>query len=127
MEELFSNAESMAEIAHALSHPVRLQILAILRENGAFVMHLTARLDRPQSNISQHLAILREAGLVTDERDGMNVAYRIRDSRLFELLDRLEAMAPERLRPNAHGQGRRQGRPWGDCRCPRCNSSPKIS
>jgi ArsR family transcriptional regulator len=126
MERLFSNEESMAEIAHALSHPVRLQILAILRESEAFVMHLTARLDRPQSNISQHLAILREAGLVTDERDGMNVAYHIRDPRLYEFLDRLEALAPEREGPHARrGPGHRHGRPWGECHCPRC--SPKIS
>ena len=123
----FREIEEAARIARALSHPVRLRILDELREGGAYVMHLTTVLGRPQANISQHLMVLREAGLVTAEREGMTVIYRVRDPRLLALVDQLlelaashvvargaeEPLAREELPP----RGRRRR---GACRCPRC-------
>ena len=50
-----------AEILKALAHPVRLEILAKIGSEGAYVMDLYSWLGRPQANISQHLAILRAA------------------------------------------------------------------
>lgn len=122
-EEL-SRVEATAQVAQALAHPVRVQILELLRSEGAYVMHLTTMLGRPQANISQHLAILREAGLVVDEREGMTVVYRVKDPRVFDLVDRLEALAPHaRVRvdlASALGvEARRGGRGRG-CHCPRC-------
>jgi ArsR family transcriptional regulator len=110
-----------AAIAQALAHPVRLRILELLRDEGAYVMHLTATLGRPQANVSQHLAILREAGLVQDEREGMTVVYRVTDPRIFDVIARLQALHPsprERVRfaiPMPRGRGRH-----ATCRCPRC-------
>jgi len=87
-------------------------------------MHLTAMLDRPQANISQHLAILRDAGLVTDEREGMTVIYRVRDERVFDVIGRLAALASAATLKGdpgyapgwwRHGGGRGRG-----CGCPRC-------
>jgi len=116
--------DTSAGVAHALAHPARLQILELLRNEGAYVMHLTTALGRPQANISQHLAILRDAGLVVDKREGMTVVYRVRDRRVFELVDLLK-MLPFRPtgRPKSGGAstgcaqhgGRCQG-----CHCPRC-------
>lgn len=113
--------ESAARVAQALAHPVRLYILSLLREEGsAYVMHLTASLERSQANISQHLAILREAGLVVDERDGMSVIYQAKDRRIFDLLDRLAALASAGTRAATSGRGMIwRGRPRG-CGCPRC-------
>ncbi|MCL4395134.1 MAG: ArsR family transcriptional regulator [Chloroflexi bacterium] len=54
---------------------------------------MTTALGRPQANISQHLAVLREANLVVDEREGMTVVYRMQDPRVFDLVDRLKALA----------------------------------
>ncbi len=115
--------ESAARVAQALAHPVRLQILNLLREEGsAYVMHLTASTERPQANISQHLAILREAGLVTDERDGMSVIYRVTDRRVFDVLDRLAGLTT----PEAGKASQlfipmmRTGRRPRGCGCPRC-------
>jgi DNA-binding transcriptional ArsR family regulator len=118
-----AEAQAAAEVAQALAHPVRLQILDLLRDEGAYVMHLTTMLGRPQANISQHLAVLREAGLVMDERDGMTVVYRVRDPRVFALVDQLKALGKL---PAAVGQpaGRSQRRQAGSeplCRCPRCS------
>jgi len=120
-------AQATAKVAHALAHPARLQILDLLRDEGAYVMHLTAALGRPQANVSQHLMVLREAGLVVPEREGMTVIYRVRDPRVFEVVDRLKALAESRARagvveqwdrlPGPHGMRRRGAR---RCRCPRC-------
>ena len=68
-----------AALVKALAHPTRLQILDILAQDDACVCHLTAVLGQRQPYISQQLMILREAGLVTDRRDGVMVYYRLAD------------------------------------------------
>jgi len=125
-------ADAAAAVGRALAHPVRLQILELLRDEGAYVMHLTTALDRRQANISQHLAVLREAGLVADERQGMTVVYRVRDRRVFALLDELRALAPlataqghgphEDGEPRCRhaGRGHMHGHHGSACHCPRC-------
>lgn len=108
---------------------MRLQILELLRREGAYVMHLTAVLDRPQANISQHLAVLREAGLVEDTREGMTVIYRVRAPRIFDLVDRLKGLASlsaaqpgfaERIRGGRTSRPSTFGGQLRGCRCPRC-------
>ena len=116
-----------ARIARAISHPVRLQILNELRQEGAYVMHLTATLERPQANISQHLMVLREAGLVRAIREGMTVLYQIRDPEVLTVVDALLTLAEKRAAQRdqvaeaglQEGHGRRR-RHRGKCRCPRC-------
>ncbi len=121
MVESAGQVEGTAGIAQALAHPVRLRILDLLRDEGAYVMHLTTMLGRGQANISQHLAILREAGLVADEREGMTVVYRVRDPRVFDLIDQMAMLAaPSQVRRSYSSEmpfARRGGR---GCHCPRC-------
>ena len=66
-----------ADRLKAMAHPLRLEILDILRWEAECVCHLSAALDKPQPYISQQLAILRNAGVIVDEREGTNVFYRI--------------------------------------------------
>jgi ArsR family transcriptional regulator len=121
-------AEDAARIARAISHPVRLQILNELRGEGAYVMHLTTVLERPQANISQHLMVLREAGLVRPIREGMTVLYQISDPQVLQVVDDLLSLARKRAANRAlateseeeAGRGRRRRR-QGKCRCPRCS------
>lgn len=80
--------QSEAQLFQALAHPVRLRILDILARQEACVCHLTAALGQRQPYVSQQLAALRQAGLVTDRRDGTLIYYRIADDQLAELLDR---------------------------------------
>ncbi len=120
-------ADAVAKAAQALAHPVRLQILELLQDEGAYVMHLTHVLNRRQAYLSQHLAILREAGLVVGERKGMTVVYRVADRRLFKLLDVFREVAS-----SWGGTGRKHSaitsfwvrgsrpRTVKGCRCPRC-------
>ena len=79
--------ETSASILKALSHPVRLQILTVLRDEEACVCHLESFLGQRQAYISQQLMKLRDAGLVTDRRDGMNVFYRLTNEAVEPLLD----------------------------------------
>ena len=118
-------ADRAALLAQALGHPVRLQILEILGKDGAYFMHIANMLGRPQANLSQHLSILREVGLVHAEREGMTVFYRLSPSGLAVLLDALRTLA-EQAKPEAEFPqhwGRHRGRHRrGGCRCPRCQS-----
>ncbi len=86
-----------SEIAEALSHPTRILILQLLRGKEAYVMDLVKWIGRPQANISQHLAILRDLGIVMDEREGMQVKYRIRDDKIFNVIDSLMDVAKSKM------------------------------
>jgi len=126
MNDLFLENPDLADraalIAQALAHPVRLQILEIIGEEGAYFMHIANLLARPQANLSQHLSLLREAGLVEAQREGMTVFYRLALPGLLPLLEALRAAA-ERGAPQLDlpvRWGRHRGRRGGPCRCPRC-------
>ena len=112
-----------AGIFRALGHPVRLEILGILLAEGeACVCHLQARLGLRQAYLSQQLARLRQAGLVVDRREGLNVFYRPVTEGIGDLLrvgDRLEAELGDlgdALRAS-HIAGSKAPQP---CPCPRC-------
>jgi DNA-binding transcriptional ArsR family regulator len=69
--------KAQAQVFSALAHPARLEILALLREGEACVCHIQAMLDQRQAYISQHLNVLRRAGLVTKRKEGLRVYYQI--------------------------------------------------
>ena len=73
----------------ALGHPVRLRIAAGLLRHQCRVGRIVSRLGLPQSTVSQHLGILRRAGVIVPERQGVRVCYRIADPELARLLTRL--------------------------------------
>ena len=116
------NSLHSAAIAHALSHPVRIEIITLLSKAELTVSEITEKLARPQANISQHLAALREVKLVESTRNGMSVEYRLSASavkNLLALLNQLAGRIPAegftprgrgRRRGGGRGQGRGQGR-----------------
>jgi ArsR family transcriptional regulator len=87
MAETMDGFQTQAQLFRALSHPVRLRILDILSQQEACVCHLTEILDQRQPYVSQQLATLREAGLVTDRREGTLIYYRPAHDHLASLLD----------------------------------------
>lgn len=103
------NYEEHAALFHILSHPVRLQILDELRQCSACVCHLQAVTGRPQAYVSQQLRILRDAGLVVDEKDGQNVFYRLQIDLVVKLLNEILGPAGS----PSHPEG---------CTCPFCSS-----
>ena len=79
---------------HALSDETRLRILERLRRGERCVCELTDALDAAQSRLSFHLRILKEAGLVTDRRDGRWSYYAINPAALREAGDVVGELAP---------------------------------
>ena len=100
-----------------LSHPTRLAILELLRDGEHCVCHIEAYLGLRQSAVSQQLALLREAGLVLDRRDGWNVFYRLCDTKLSNLLDEAAALT------GAKGPEITDQKVY--CACPHC--APKAT
>jgi ArsR family transcriptional regulator len=76
-----------ANICQALADPKRILILYVLGEHPRHVTGLAELLDLPQPTISRHLRVLRQQSLVTAERDGATVVYRLSDRRIIEVLD----------------------------------------
>jgi len=88
---------SRAEVLfHALSDATRLSILAMLRDGERCVCELQDELDAAQSRLSFHLRVLKEAGLVSDRREGRWSYYEIIPGALAEVHDLTVGMQPRR-------------------------------
>jgi len=78
--------QELAELAKALAHPARVQILRLLvRKNACICGEIVDELPLAQSTVSQHLKILKEAGLVRGDVDGPRVCYCIEPRALRRL------------------------------------------
>ena len=76
-----------SNILKAIANPIRLCILnCLMNSNECNVSELQKKLDKPQSTISQHLRILKQAGIVKGERDGLEIHYLIIDKEVEKLL-----------------------------------------
>ena len=82
-----------ADLFHALSDQTRLAILHRLRLGERCVCELTDALDAAQSRLSFHLKVLKDAGLVTDRREGRWTYYTLNASSLDEIADFVDALA----------------------------------
>ncbi len=74
-----TNMKAIAQIFKALSDETRLRILALLTRGELCVCDLMAVLRLPQSTVSRHLAYLRNAGLISDRREGVWMYYRLEE------------------------------------------------
>jgi len=70
----------------AMSHPLRLRILCTLGEKEVSVQEIVECVGTSQSNISQHLAILRDKGILASRKDANRVYYRVGDARSLRLI-----------------------------------------
>jgi ArsR family transcriptional regulator len=93
---LASTRETTAQVFHALSDPTRLQLVELLRHGERCVCDLTGALDAAQSRLSFHLKVLKEAGLVTDRREGRWIYYELRREAFEELGAMLSDLEPHR-------------------------------
>jgi ArsR family transcriptional regulator len=108
--------DQLSRLFKVLTHPARLQILNLLREGEECVCHMEAHLGYRQAYLSQQLAILREAGLITDRRDGWNVYYRVSEPGVYQVIDQARAIVGVRF-PKRSGR-----RAAAACPCPKCSS-----
>lgn len=73
-----------ADFCKAMAHPVRLEIIDLLKGGGRQVGELAEVVGVSQANLSQHLSVLRDRGVVRAERDGNNVTYSLTDEKIVK-------------------------------------------
>jgi DNA-binding transcriptional ArsR family regulator len=78
--------EQAARAMKAIAHPLRLKILCVLGEQQVSVQEIVDAVGTSQSNISQHLAILREKGIIGARKDANRVFYSVSDQRTLQLI-----------------------------------------
>ena len=86
-------------IFSSLDSPLRLKILRLLADRGHYVHELVTKLEKSQPLISQHLRVLKSAGLVRSERSGREVIYNLTSPKSLKLINTAAALYDE-LAPN---------------------------
>ena len=76
----------------AISHPLRLKILCTLGDSEVCVQAIVDNVGTSQSNISQHLAILRDKGILSSRKDANKVFYRVDDQRTLRLIGMMQEL-----------------------------------
>jgi len=99
-----------------LAHPERLCILDVLRREPECVCHLEAVLGKPQPYVSQQLGLLRQAGMIEDEKAGLNVYYRLVDAEIVAWLDQVLGEVESEHPQMAHYKQ------IISCPCPKCDA-----
>ncbi len=92
-EELIQRDEDIEQASKslkAMSHPLRLKILCVLGDREISVQDIVDCVGTSQSNISQHLAILRDKGILASRKDANRVYYRVGDGRTLKLIDMMQ-------------------------------------
>ena len=90
-----------ASICHTLANPKRLEIIDKLRASELSVTALAEALEISQANLSQHLAIMRQKGIVTTRRDGLNVFYKLSNPKIVKACDLMRQVLLEHLETGA--------------------------
>ena len=111
--------KAQSNIFKILAHPVRLSILEILRDGEQCVCHMEAMLGLRQAYISQHLMVLREAGVLADRRDGWNMYYRVVRPEVFAVLDAMVTLTGNPVKI-VHQHAKKE------CPCPKCNAVQHV-
>ena len=86
-----------AEVCKAMANPTRLKILSSLQQGEQSVQALAKRLKVRKANLSQHLAVLRQRGIVDTRRDGLNMYYRCANPKMLKACEILKEVLLEQL------------------------------
>ncbi len=86
-----------ASICHTLANPKRLEIIDKLRTRELSVTALAEALEISQANLSQHLALMRQRGIVTSRREGLNVFYKLNNPKIIQACDLMRQVLLEHL------------------------------
>ena len=114
----------ISKLLMLIGQPARIRILLVIASAEACVCHMEAVTGMRQASISQHLMVLRRAGLVTHHRVGRNIFYRLVRPEVLEILAQsalLAGIAPEQLKSLSIRQ-------VPGCTCPQCapDLDPKL-
>jgi DNA-binding transcriptional ArsR family regulator len=87
--ELIGRGDSIREASaamQAMAHPLRLKILCLVGNQELSVLEIVEAVGTTQSNISQHLAVLRDHGILESRKEANKVFYRITDGRIMKMI-----------------------------------------
>jgi ArsR family transcriptional regulator len=84
--------EKGSELLKAIAHPVRMEMIVRLKADGCNVSEIQKNLGLPQSTISQHLRILKNAGVLSSRREGTRVCYTVEKKEVLEIIKMLRGM-----------------------------------
>jgi DNA-binding transcriptional ArsR family regulator len=87
--DLIGRSESINQASaamQAMAHPLRLKILCLVGKEELSVLEVVDAVGTTQSNISQHLAVLREHGILASRKEANKVFYRIADARVLKMI-----------------------------------------
>ena len=90
--------ELKADILKALAQPTRLRILELLREGEKCICEIVPALNGEQSNISRHISLMQKSQIVTTRKDGVKVMVKVRDPRVFDILDKVSVILKNQMK-----------------------------
>jgi DNA-binding transcriptional ArsR family regulator len=93
--------EARAGVLKALAHPTRLFIVEELEKGERYVCDLTAMIGADVSTVSKHLAVLKQAGIVADDKRGNQVFYRLRVPCILNFFGCVESVLETRVKEKA--------------------------
>ena len=100
-----------ADVLKTLAHPRRLEMAHLLADEPMTVHHLAERMALAQPNVSQHLALMRAAGVVDAERDGREIRYHLADPDIIRACRLMRTALPRRIARLADISSRPAGAP----------------
>ncbi len=121
--------QTQAQLFKVLMHPTRLAILDELRDGEQCVCHMEAKFGLRQAYISQHLMVLRDAGLVTDRRDGWNIYYQVSKPEIFPVIDAMKNLTDtsNSIQTGSTQSNISPSEKQRPCPCPKCNAGSEAN
>jgi len=111
--------KEIAALLKVLGSAIRIRILFAIGHGEACVCHLESVLKKRQAYISQHLMVLRDAGLLEPRREGKYIFYRVSDRRIFDMIRSAAAVRAIGAIPELVEENVQQ-----NCSCPKCSPEP---
>jgi DNA-binding transcriptional ArsR family regulator len=90
--------ELKAEILKAMAQPTRLKILECLRKGEKCICEIVPAINGEQSNISRHISLMQKCRLVTTRKDGVRVIVKVKDPKIFAVLDRISQILQSQIK-----------------------------
>ena len=89
--------ELKADVLKVLAQPTRLKILELLRNGERCICEIVPAINGEQSNISKHISLMQKSNLVTTRKDGVKVMVKVKDPKIFEILDRVSLLLKKQI------------------------------
>ncbi len=92
--------EKQAEIAKAIAHPLRIAIVNFLKDGEHCVCDIAEHIGAERSNVSRHLSVMVNAGLLECRKEGLKVIYRLRTPCILEFFSCVSSVLKQQVRDN---------------------------